>query len=176
MRTARLIAIVVATAATAPTTSAQTISGPLVRVSHNAACCVDPFIGRLVATSADSIWIRPERASASSAPIPIPRRAVRSLERGERIGAHKLAGAGLGFLAGAFVGGAIGSANECNCDMRGAAPVAGGVMGGLVGVLTGTLIGAVLPHYEWDRAETSHTVAVMPAAQGGMEMRVSLRY
>ena len=176
MRTARLIAIAVATSAAASTASAQTTSRPLVRVSHNAACCVDPFIGTLVATSADSIWIRPERAPSSSLPIPVPRRSVRSLERGERVGAHKLVGAGLGLLTGVVVGGAIGNTFACECDMHSLGALAGGVTGGLVGVLTGTLIGAVIPHYEWDRAETSRGIAVMPGAQGGMEMRVSLRY
>jgi hypothetical protein len=175
MRTARLIAIVVATSAAAPTASAQTTSRPLVRVFHNAACCVDPFIGTLVATSADSIWIRPERASSSSAPIPIPRRSVRSFERGERVGAHKAVGAGLGFLTGAVLGGGIAGATACDCEMRSLAAPMGAVMGGLVGVLTGTLIGAVVPHYEWDRTE-SRSVVVVPGAQGGMEMRVSLRY
>jgi hypothetical protein len=137
---------------------------------------VDPFIGTLVATSADSIWIRPERASASSAPIPIPRHSVRSLERGERVGAHKAVGAALGFLTGAVVGGVAGGAYACECDMRSLAAPAGAVTGGLVGILTGTLIGAVIPHYEWDHAETSRSVTVTPGAQGGMEMRVSLRY
>jgi hypothetical protein len=178
MRTARLIAIAIAFAASvaAPTASAQTTFGPLVRVSHNAACCVDPLIGTLVASSADSIWVRPERASASSAPIPLPRRSVRSLERGERVGAHKAVGAGLGFLTGTLVGGVAGHASECDCDMRGFATAGGLVVGGLVGVLTGTLVGAVIPHYEWDRAESARGVVVMPGAQGGMEMRVSLRY
>ena len=176
MRTARLIAIVVATSAAASTTSAQTTSRPLVRVSHNAACCVDPLIGTLVATSADSIWIRPERASSSSLPIPMARRSVRSLERGERVGGHKLVGAGLGLMTGAFLGGAAGGASAGDSEMRGLAVPAGAVVGGLVGVLTGTLIGAVIPHYEWDRAETARGIVVMPGAQGGMEMRVSLRY
>ena len=175
MHTARLIAIVVATSAAAPTASAQTTSRPLVRISHNAACCVDPFIGTLVATSADSIWIRPERASASSAPIPIPRASVRSLVRGERVGAHKLVGAGLGLLTGAVAGGFVGRASACECDLRSMSIAAGTVAGGLVGILTGTLIGAVNPHYEWDYAD-SRGVVVVPGAQGGMEMRVSLRY
>lgn len=177
MRTARLIAVVViATSAVAPAASTQTPSRPLVRVSHNAACCVDPIIGTIVATSADSIWIRPVRAPGSSAPIPVPRRSVRSLERGERVGAHKLVGAGLGLLTGAVLGGAIGGASACECDLRGLAAPFGAVTGALVGVLTGTLVGAVIPHYEWDRAESSRDVMVVPGAQGGMEMRVSLRY
>jgi uncharacterized protein YcfJ len=174
MRTAGLIAIVVATSAAIPTASAQTTSRPLVRVAHDAACCVDPFIGTLVATSADSIWIRPIRAPISSAPIPLARRSVRSLERGERVGAHKATGAGIGFLTGVVLGGAIGRASACRCDMRSLATPMGAVGGGLLGVLTGTLIGAVIPHYEWDRAEPSRALMVVPGAQGGMEMRVSL--
>ena len=175
MRTAPLIAIVVAISAAVLTASAQTTSRPLVRVVHNAACCVSPFIGTLVATSADSIWIRPERASATSAPVPIPRASVRSLERGERVGAHKLAGAGVGFVTGAVFGGFVGRASACHCDLRSMSVAAGTVAGGLVGILAGTLIGAVNPHYEWDYAD-SRGVVVVPGAQGGMEMRVSLRY
>jgi uncharacterized protein YcfJ len=178
MRSVRLIAIVVAVSAVAHTASAQTTDRSLVRVSHDAACCTNPFIGTLVASSADTIWIRPERASSSSAPIPVARRSVRSFERGKRVGAHKLAGAGLGFLSGVIIGGVMGRAQACqHCDGMGDfAAATGAVTGGLVGALTGTLIGAVTPHYEWDRAETFRGVAITPAAQGGMEMRVSLRY
>lgn len=176
MRTAYLyIAAIAATSAVAITASAQ--ARPLVRVSHAAACCVDPFIGTLVAETADSVWVRPERASSSSAPFALSRRSVHTIERGERVGAHKVVGAGLGLVAGALIGGAIGSASDCHCnDMSGMAAPFGALTGGMVGILTGTLIGAVIPHYEWEGRETSRRVAVTPLARGGIATAMSLSY
>jgi hypothetical protein len=169
------LTVVVASSSIAPRTWAQ---GALVRVSHDGACCRSPLVGTLVTATADSLWIRPEGARSSTAPVVIARGSVRELERGELLGAHRMVGAGLGLLAGTVVGGVVGTANACtHCDGMGGLGVAvATVTGGLIGILTGTVIGSMIPHYVWQRDDVPQRVGFTVGSGGTMQVGGSLRF
>jgi Zn-dependent protease len=176
MRPIKLLVLsAIVASSVAPRIQAQ---GALVRVSHDGASGRSQLTGTLVATSADSLWIRPEGARSAAAPVAIARGSVREFERGDLLGAHRMVGAGLGLFAGTLIGGAIGASTACKqCDGMGELAVLGGaVSGGLIGVLTGTVIGSLIPHYEWQRGDVPQRASVTVGSKGEMQVGASLRF
>jgi hypothetical protein len=176
MRTVQLLVLTAVIASSvAPRIQAQ---GALVRVSHDGASGRSQLTGTLVATSADSLWIRPEGARSAAAPVAIARGSVREFERGDLLGAHRIVGAGAGLVAGTLIGGTIGARTACKqCDgMGGLSVVAGAVSGGLIGVLAGTVIGSMIPHYEWQRGDVPQRASVTVGSKGEMQVGASLRF
>lgn len=167
MRPVELLALTALVASSvAPRIRAQ---GPLVRVSHDGASGRSPLTGTLVAASADSLWVRPDGARGTAAPVAIAQASVREFERGDLLGAHRLVGAGLGLVGGVLTGTTIGARSGCgHCDGANAvAVIMGAVGGGLIGILTGTVIGSRVPHYRWQRGEAPQRLGVgrSPAGQ-----------
>src|SRR5438552_7866508 len=102
------------------------------------------------------------RAPSSNAGLVIPTTSVTRLSSGEGTRGHFWAGAGIGLLGGALIGGAIGSTtrlcfDSCTADeARSGAIKAGVVLGGTAGFLFGGVIGALI------RSDRSSSFSVGP--------------
>jgi hypothetical protein len=172
----RLAAAVVVASSIGPQSSAQGAPGDHVRLTHDNACCGNPLTGTFVRATADSLWIRPAGAPSSAAPVGIARQSVRQFEREEIVGAHRLLGTGVGLVAGALAGYAIGTGATCDrCDFRDA-PKFIAVLGGLVGTIAGFAIGSYIPHHEWQQRDTPRSVGMTVGPQGSMQLTASMRY
>ena len=176
MRTVHLLPVaILATSVLGNRLPAQGTRGPLVRVSHAAACCATPITGTLIAATPDSIRIRPGGVESSAGPITLSRHSVQRFERGERVGGHAVVGAIVGFLTGALAGGAIGYAADCrNCESGNFAQPAGLLLGGLVGILSGIVIGSRFPNYVWEQAAVPLGVSAIPRSLGDSRFQLSL--
>ena len=101
-------------------------------------------------------------APSSNAGLVIPTTSVTRLSSGEGTRGHFWAGAGIGLLGGALIGGAIGSTtrlcfDSCTADeARSGAIKAGVVLGGTAGFLFGGVIGALI------RSDRSSSISVGP--------------
>src|SRR5256885_16543535 len=90
------------------------------------------------------------RAQSSTAPFVIPTTSVSRLSSGEGTRGHFWAGAGIGLLSGALIGGVIGSTTELCIDSctaaqaRSGAIAAGVILGGSAGVFVGGVNGPPL--------------------------------
>jgi hypothetical protein len=139
--------------------------GDRVRVSHTDPCCRSPQVGRFVALGEDSLVLSIGRGSNATRRA-LPRRAVRTLERGQRAGTYIVRGTVLGLLAGAAVSGAalaIQAANAC-ADCWGAVLFIPYVVpaGAFLGALVGAAVGDAVPRIRWRRVPLPVRVAVPP--------------
>ena len=177
MRSITLLATAVVVASSiGHRTFAQGAASDHVRVTHDNACCGNPLTGTLVRATADSLWIRPASAPSSAAPVGLARQSVRQFEREEIVGAQRLLGTGVGMVAGAVAGYALGTGATCDqCDFRGV-PKVGAVLGGLVGSFVGFVIGSHIPHYEWQQRDAPRWVGMTVGPQGSMQLAASMRY
>jgi hypothetical protein len=109
------------------------------------------------------------RAQSSNAAFVIPTTSVTRLSSGEGTRGHFWAGAGIGLLGGALIGGVIGSTTELCFDSctaaqaRSGAITAGVILGGSAGILLGGVIGALIRS---DRSSSpsfnDHRISVAP--------------
>ncbi len=108
------------------------------------------------------LLLSPSLGVAQRADIRAPSSKVTRLSSGEGTRGHFWAGAGIGLLGGALIGGAIGSTtrlcfDSCTADeARSGAIKAGVVLGGTAGFLFGGVIGALI------RSDRSSSISVGP--------------
>ena len=109
------------------------------------------------------------RAQSSNPAFVIPTTSVTRLSSGEGTRGHFWAGAGIGLLGGALIGGAIGSTTEFCIDScsaaqaRSGAIIVGVILGGSAGFLLGGVIGTLIRS---DRSRSAsfndHRISVGP--------------
>jgi hypothetical protein len=163
--------------------SVELETGARVRVTSRA---TGRFVGTLVGATSDSV--RVELAGGSS--VVIPRSAIAQLEVSAGVRRNGWRGAGIGLLAGAGVGGAIGLATyrrtECRdplldvlvCSLvdqtsRSVTVMTDAVVGATGGAIVGALIGQV-GRERWVRLPLEHglRIGVAPRLDGGMSIAV----
>lgn len=155
--------------------------GDIARVSATAPV-LNRFVGRVVLLTDDTLALQPDDSGSR---IAIPRAALTSAERrlpNASRATHTLAGAGIGLLGGAVVGGALGalftqpcSGSESPCG-PGFGAVLGGVGLGTVGLILGTVIGVALPVERWSPVMSTRLSVNPTQAAGHPALRVALRF
>jgi hypothetical protein len=132
-------------------------------------------VGTLVGVDERTVTLRP---SGKKEHVRLDKSAITHLEVSRRRGNRGKA-IGLGFLAGAVVGGAIGHADEQDCRpedflcMRGVSTAAGVVIGAPVGAL----IGLAVSHGErWESTSSDGLHVAIAPTKGGGAVRLSFRF
>jgi hypothetical protein len=153
--------------------------GSRVRVTHSDTCCASPQVGSLVSVGPDSVVLRTERG-ADTARIALSRSAVKSVEQSWVTRSYGGRGAVLGALAGVGTGVAtlvIGS-RGCEEACIGALILAPYVVGGgaVVGALIGAAIGRSVRRDEWRRVRLPSRLGLTPGYDGGLALRLTLRF
>ena len=96
--------------------------------------------GTVIEVRSDTLVFAADKQSARTL---IPAASVMGIEVSRGIHSHVLRGAGLGFLAGALVGGVIGASSlRPNDEYRGLVTVFGAAVGGGSGIVLGAIIGS----------------------------------
>ena len=155
--------------------------GDIARVSATTPA-LNRFVGRVVALTDDTLALQPDNSGAR---IAIPRAALTSTERrlpDASRAKHTLAGAGIGLLGGAVVGGAVGavvtqpcSGSESPCG-PGFGAFLGGVGLGTLGLILGTVIGVAMPVERWSPVMSAHLSVTPTQAATRPGLRVALRF
>jgi hypothetical protein len=152
--------------------------GSLVRVSHTDPCCRSPQVGALVSVGPDSVVIRTRRG-ADTARIALPRSAVRFLEHSWVSRSYGGRGTALGVLAGVATGLAVLAITTEDCpDCWGAVLAAPFYAGGgaIVGGVIGWAVGRSVHTEEWRLVPIPRTVGLAPGYDGGLALRLTLRF
>jgi hypothetical protein len=117
---------------------------------------VERLIGHVVALTPDTLVLETDEPAAR---IALPRSSLIKTERrlpNASRAEHTFAGAGLGLVGGAAIGGIAGSLSAKRCGIysdgfcgRGFGAFVGTVTGGVLGLLAGTAIGIAMPVERW---------------------------
>lgn len=152
--------------------SAQTRTAPPVPLGSRIRVEIGPedssrtLIGRLTEWGSDTIAL----GVPGGAALRIATGAVTRVDvsRGKGVVAsHVLVGAGIGFVAGALVGGAVGSSGSSESWIAPLQTVGGMITGALVGGAGGAIVGMAVPGEKWRRVSLERpAVSVVPRRRG----------
>jgi hypothetical protein len=127
----------------------------LVRITVPSASGARPFVGEFQEMHGDSVWIRSRQARQT---VGIPLATISRLEVSRERSPRTWAGAGIGFLAGAVIGGAAGAREGAQMGDTGARVVASGIAMGCLVMIFGAVVGhsSKADHWTaiWNREQT----------------------
>jgi outer membrane lipoprotein SlyB len=140
------------------------VPGDHIRLHHTSTCCAAVVAGTLVSVSSDSISFRDAR---SGEVVALPRASILGVDRRVEVGDRKADGASMGLIAGAALGGLLGSrgthAHIDNQSSKGGGAFAGGILGALAGLLVGMEIGSRVSWEQWRPTVLPVSVSLMPS-------------
>ena len=129
--------------------------------------------GTVIEMRSDTLVIT---AEAQSNPSFVPAASLTSLEVSRGTHSHILAGAALGLLAGAVVGGVITRENATNNEERGLEILFGTLLGGGAGLVGGAVIGSRLRTERWEALRLPINIGLRPSADTfALSVKVPLR-
>ena len=125
--------------------------GDHIRLHQTNPCCAPTVTGILLSATPDSVSYRPPEIAEV---FTLPRGSIVGVDRRVAAGDRKREGAAIGLLAGAVIGGMLGSrgthAQIDKHSWKGFDTAVGGFGGALAGVLVGVIVGGRLSWEHWE--------------------------
>jgi len=141
------------------------VAGDRIRLHQASSGAGATITGILLAATLDSIYYRP---AAIAEGLVLPRASILAVDRRVAGGDQKLAGAALGLISGAVVGGVLGyrgsHAYIDHQSMKGLSAFVGAIGGGLGGVLVGLEVGSRVSWEQWEPVVLPDRVSLIPRA------------
>jgi len=137
---------------------------------------LNTLVGTYVGTVADSLRMHTE---ATSSVRSVPFSSVFTLEASRDRKSYALEGLGIGFVAGAATGAAIGAMvyYDETSTTRSQLVVSGAAFFGACGAVVGVLAGAMITKERWERVSLDHLpVSLAPQRDGSLALGLSVRY
>jgi hypothetical protein len=132
-----------------------------------------PFAGTVLTRDPDSLVVQ---GGTETRRLPLASITRLDLSRGRK--SHTLLGAGVGFLVGAGVGGALFASDPYSCDeVHSACIVLGAVALGAAGALVGAVTGALVRTERWAEVPLERLrLSLIPDGGRALTLRVSLNF